>query len=258
MSGLAARESDPKQGSKTEGFNTKGRKMNTTKITLFAGAAVVIAGGLVLAIRTNQPSSSADGRGTIGIMPSPTRELDPFTHVASIPATVDTATIRFERLKMVDLASKTQTTKDVQDCKERQFRDPDGTNCETIKVLEHVKAVQADYSFIGPQLATQEGNFGPNRQTFSVYFRPEELPVNGSVEKLNREQAGSLFQVSTSRPMVQERVVDKQNSHFCEGSYVDGNWTQKDAGCKEQVQYTTRTVPSEYWAVAVDVRHPAR
>jgi len=232
--------------------------MNKTKITLFAAAAVIVAGGLVLAIRTNQPSSTADGRGTIGIMPSPTRELDPFTHVASIPATVDTSTIRFEKLKTVDLASKTQTTKDLQDCKERQFRDPDATNCEIIKVLEHVKAIEADYSFIGPQLATQEGNFGASRQTFSVYFRPEELPVSGAVEKLNREQAGSLFEVATSRPMVQERVVDKQNSRFCEGSYVDGNWTQKDAGCKEQVQYSNRTVPSEYWAVAVGVRHPAR
>lgn len=232
--------------------------MSKTKITLLAGAAVIIAGGLVLAIRTNTPASTKDARGAIAVMPSPTRELDLFTHVASIPATVDPSTIRFEKLKMVDLASKTQTITDAQDCKERQFRDPDGTNCESIKILERVKAVEADYSFIGPQLATGEGQTGTIRQTFSVYFRPEELPVSGQVSKLNREQAGSLFQVSTARPMVQERVIDKQNSHFCEGNYVDGNWVRADSKCQEQLQYTTRTVPSEYWAVAIDVRHPAR
>jgi hypothetical protein len=231
--------------------------MNSTKITLLAGAAVVIAGGLILALRMNTPATTADGRGAIGVMPSPSRELNPFNHVASIPATVDPSTIRFEKLKVVDLASKTQVTKDPQDCKERQFRDPDGSGCETVKVLERVKAVEADYSFIGPQLATAEGNTSPSRQTFSVYFHPEELPMSGPMEKLNREQAESLFQISTSRPMVQERVIDKQNSHFCEGNYVDGSWTQKDPNCKEQVQYTIQTVPSTYWAVAVDVRHPA-
>jgi hypothetical protein len=229
--------------------------MDKTKMTLFAGAAVVIAGGLVLAIRMNTPASTTEGRGAIGAMPTANREVDPFTHVASIPATVDPSTIRFEKLKMVDLASKIQTTT-VADCKERQFRDPDGSNCESIKVLERVKAVQADYSYIGPQLATGEGETSPSRQSFSVYFRPDELPVNGSVAKLNREQGESLFQVSTSRPMVQQRVIDKQNSHFCEGNYVDGNWVKTDSKCQENVQYTMRSVPSESWAVAVDLRHP--
>jgi hypothetical protein len=189
-------------------------------------------------------------------MPSPTRELDPFTHIASIPATVDPSTIRFERLKIVDLASRTQDTSNSQDCKNQQAREPGGSSCETVKVLDHVKAIQADYSFIGPQLATGEGEIAANRQTFSVFFRPEELSSGGSIEKLNREQAESLFQVSTSRPMVQQRVIDKQNSQLCQGSYVDGNWTPADPKCQEHVQYTTRIVPSTYWAVAVDLRHP--
>src|SRR6516162_4640592 len=111
--------------------------MNKTKIALFAVVAAIIAGGLVLAIRMNAPASTAEGRGTIAvpIQPSHDRELDPFTHVASVPATVDPSTIRFEKLKMVDLASKTQTTTDP-DCTHRQFRDPDGSKCETLKVLE--------------------------------------------------------------------------------------------------------------------------
>jgi hypothetical protein len=230
--------------------------MNTTKIALFAGAAVIIAGGLVLALRTNSLESTKDARGAIGVLPSHNQELDPFIHVASIPATVDPSTIRFEKLKTVELASKTQVTRNEQDCKQRQFREPDGTGCETVKVLEHVKAVEADYSFIGPQASSGEGEIGPTRQTFSVYFRPEELAVSGPVEKLNREQAGSLFDISTARPVVQEKVIDQQNSHFCEGNYVDGNWVQKDPKCQQQVQYTNRNVPSEYWAVEVNLRHP--
>jgi hypothetical protein len=233
--------------------------MNKTKIALFAGAAVIFAGGLIVAIRMNTPASTTDARGAIGMKPAPSsteRELNPFTNVASIPATVDPSTIRFEKLKTVQLASKTQVTTDPQDCKDRQFRDPDGSGCETVKVLERVKAVEAKYSFVGPQTSSGEGETGPSRQTFVVYFRPEELPVSGPIEKLNREQAGSLFQISTSRPAVQQRVIDNQNSHFCKGNYVDGNWVKADPSCQEQVLYTTVTAPSTYWAVEVDVRHP--
>jgi hypothetical protein len=233
--------------------------MNKTKMMLIGCAAVLIAGVVIVATRMNAPVTTTDGRGAIGAVPgvaSTERELDPFTHVASIPATVDPKTIRFEKLKTVQLASKTQTSTDPQDCKERQFRDPDGSGCTSVKVLERVKAIEANYSYIGPQIATGEGEIGPTRHTFAVYFRPEELSVNGPVEKLNREQAESLFQFSTSRPMVQQRVIDQQNSHFCEGNYVDGSWVQKDSTCKERVQYMNQAVASQYWAVEVGVRHP--
>jgi len=230
--------------------------MSNTKITLFAGIAVIAAGSVVVAIRMNTPASTNEARGAIGVLPSTNQDLNPFNHVATIPATVDPKTIRFEKLKMVEVASKTQVTSDPQDCKERQFRDPGGSSCETVKVLERVKAVEATYSYIGPQISSGEGDVGPSRQNFSVYFRPEELPANGPVAKMSREQAGSLFDTSTSRPMVAQRVIDNQSSHFCQGSYVDGNWVQTDSKCKEQVQYTTRTVPSTYWAVEVSLRHP--
>jgi hypothetical protein len=229
--------------------------MNTTKIALFAGAAVLIAGGRSMVMRMNTPSSTADSRGAIGA-PSTERASDPFTHVASIPATVDPATIRLEKLKAVDLASKTETTTG-SDCKERQFRDPDGKNCDTVKVLETVKAVEAEFSYIGQQEATSDLPAGPIRQSFTVYFHPEEVPATALDSKLKREQMASLFQISTSRPMVQERVIDKQNSHLCAGNYVDGNWVPTDSNCKDQVQYTTRAVPASYWAVAVDLLHPA-
>jgi hypothetical protein len=231
--------------------------LTTTKIALFVGAAVVVAGGLILAIRMNPSTSTNDGHGTIGAPVKQAVQLDqlnPFTHVASIPASVDPATIRFEKLKTVELASKTKTTTDP-NCKDKQFRDPDGANCQSVAVEERTKAIEATYSYNGTVISA--GETIPGRDTFFVYFHPEELGINGSIEKLNREQAGSLFQVSTSRPMVEQKVIDKQNSHFCEGNYVDGNWVRKDPKCQDQVQYMNQTVPSPYLMVQVDLRHPA-
>jgi hypothetical protein len=234
--------------------------MTTKKIALFAGAAVVVAGGLVLAIRMNPSTSTNDGHGAIAAPVAPIRQpgqldqLNPFTHEASIPAIVDPSTIRFEKLRTVELASKTKTTTDAQDCKERQFRDPDGSNCQTTTVVERVKAVEATYSFNGPVIGAGESI--PGRDTFSVYFRPEDLGVDGRVEKLKRDQAASFFQISTFRPMVEQKVVDNQHSHFCEGNYVDGNWVRKDAKCQDQVQYISQTAPSPYLTVQVDLRHP--
>jgi hypothetical protein len=232
--------------------------VTTRKIALFAGAAAVVAGGLILAIRMN-PTSTNDGHGTIAapVAVKQAGELDqrnPFTHVASIPALVDPSTIRFEKLRTVVLASKTKTTTDP-NCKDRQFRDPDGTNCQATSVEERVKALEATYSFNGAVIASGEST--PGRDTFSVYFRPEEVGVDGPVEKLKRDQAASFFQVSTSHPTVEQKVIDKQRSHFCEGNYADGSWVRKDAKCQDQVQYINQTVPAPYLTVQVDLRHPA-
>ena len=224
--------------------------MSSTKVLLFAGAAVVVAGGLILAIRMN-PTSTKDVHGTIAV-PGQVAQLNPFTHVASIPAIVDPSTIRFEKLKMVDLASKTRTTTlDQNACKERQFRDPDGSSCQTITVEERVKALEAMYSYNGPVLSA--GETIPGRQTFSVYFRPEEVNVDGPVDKLKRDQAASMFHVSTYRATVEQKVIDKANSHFCDGNYMDGSWVLKDPKCQDQVQYVTQTVPSPYLTVQVDL-----
>jgi hypothetical protein len=233
--------------------------MNTTKIALFAGAAVVVAGGLILAIRMNPSTSTKDGEGTIAAPVKQNNaqmnEVSPFTHVASIPVGVDPSTIRFEKLKRVELATKTKTTTDLQRCKELQFRDPDGSSCQTTTVEERVKAIEARYSFSGLELTTGEGI--PGRDTFSVYFRPEEVDADGPVEKLKRDQAAAMFQVVTYRPMVEQKLVDNKHSHYCEGNYVDGNWVHSDPKCQDQVQFMTQTVPSPYMTVQVDVRHPA-
>jgi hypothetical protein len=227
--------------------------MTTSKIALFAGAAVIVAGGLVLVLRTN-PTSTSDGHGTIGA-PAQVDLTNPFTHVASIPAIVDPATIRFEKLRTVDLASKTRTTTDAQKCKDQQFREPDGSNCQTTQVEEKVKALEAVYSYSGPVIAS--GESVPGRDTFSVYFKPEEVGVDGPAEKLKKDQAASYFQVTTFRPMVEQKVIDKQHSQFCDGNYVDGSWVRKDPKCQDQVQYISQTVASPNLMVQVDVKHPA-
>lgn len=234
--------------------------MTTGKVAVFAGVALVVAVGVVLAIRMN-PTSSNDGHGTIAApvaavtQSGQVDQLNPFSHVASIPAIVDPSTIRFEKLRTVELASKTKTTTDAQGCKDRQFRDPDGTNCQKVTVEERVKALEATYSYSGPVLSA--GETIPGRATFSVYFRPEEVGVDGPAEKLKRDQAASYFQVTTYRGTVEQKVIDKQNSHFCDGNYVDGNWMRKDPKCQDQVQYINQTVPSSYLTVQVDLRHPA-
>lgn len=233
--------------------------MDNTKAVLLAGAAAVVAAAFVFTLKTNTPTSTKESQGAIGARPAQatavTAEMSPFTHVASIPATVDPATIRFEKLKPVELASKTKTTTDEQTCKEKQFRDPDGSNCQTVTVLEKVKALEASYSYVGPELTA--GETIPGRQTFSVYFRPEEfVGVDGQIGKLKRDQAATLFQVNTFRAMVEQKVVDKENSRYCEGHYVDGSWVQKDPNCHDQVQLVSQTVPSANLTVQIDLRHP--
>jgi hypothetical protein len=230
--------------------------MKRSKIALFAGAAVVVAGGLALAIRMNPSTSTRDGAGAMGapVKPSNVRQGDvnPFTHEASIPVGADPSSIRFEKLKTVELASKTKTTTDPERCKELQFRDPDGSNCQTTTVLERVKAVEATYSYNGLELGS--GEAVPGRTTFSVYFRPEEVAVDGPVEKLKRDDAASMFQVSSYRPMVEQKVVDKEHSRYCAGKYVDGAWVRTDSKCQDEVQFVTQTLPSPYLAIQVDLR----
>lgn len=229
--------------------------MTSTQIALFAGAAVVVAGGLVLAIRMNPSTSTSDGHGAIGAPVKQGEQLNPYSHVATIPAIVDPSTIRFEKMRTVDVASKTKTTTDAEKCKDQQFRDPDGSNCQTTTVEERVKAIEAVYSYSGPVVGSGEST--PGRDTFSVYFRPEEVGADGPVEKLKRDQAASYFQISTSRAMIEQKVVDKQHSKYCDGNYVDGSWVRKDPKCQDQVQYINQIVPSPYMTVQVELSHPA-
>jgi hypothetical protein len=53
---------------------------------------------------------------------------------------------------------------------------------------------------------------------------------------------------------VEQKVVDKAHSQYCEGNYMDGNWVRKDPKCQDQVQYISQTIPSPYLTVQVDLR----
>jgi hypothetical protein len=229
--------------------------MNKNKIILFGAAVVVVAVVVDIATRSNNSTPASAVQGTIATRSVETKEINPFVNVAAIPAAVDPGTIRFEKVRNVDLASKMKVTSDAANCKDRQFRESDST-CTSVSVLEKVKAVEARYSYSGPAMSS--GETVPGRDQFSVYFRPEELAAAGPIEKLNREQAESLFTVNTSRPTVDEKVIDKAHSQFCDGNYVDGNWMKKDSKCQDQVVYTTQTVPSPNMTVQVDVHRPVR
>ncbi len=231
--------------------------MTNSKIILLVVAVAVVAFGLGYFAKTSTTASpsTSEVQGTIGKPATETTEINPFTNVATIPATVDPSTIRFEKLKTVSLASKTKTTTDTENCKERQFRESDVT-CQSVQVLEKVNAVEARYSYAGP-VVSSSGEAIPGRDEFSVYFHPEDLSAAGPVNKLNREQGASLFEMTTSRPTVDEKVIDKAHSQFCDGNYVDGNWTRKDPNCQDHVVYMNQSVASPYLMVQVNVRRPA-
>jgi hypothetical protein len=89
-----------------------------------------------------------------------------------------------------------------------------------------------------------------------VYFRPEEL---GSAEqevlsqrKGGRAEAAELFTLTTSRESETRRVIDEDNSTFCEGTYVDGAWAQTNPACRDNVKFKNITAPSNYVTVRVD------
>jgi hypothetical protein len=64
--------------------------------------------------------------------------------------------------------------------------------------------------------------------------------------------------ISTSRETARRGVIDSGQSQFCDGQYVDGQWTHTDPGCRDKITYTIAVVPSGYVAVTVDPTTPAR
>ena len=62
-----------------------------------------------------------------------------------------------------------------------------------------------------------------------------------------------MFTLTTSRESETRRVIDEDNSTFCEGTYVDGAWAQTNPTCKDNVMFKTITAPSDYVTVRVDM-----
>jgi hypothetical protein len=182
-------------------------------------------------------------------------DLNPFTHLATIPTGADLTTIRFEKARLVNLASRVRLTKDGGYCKELAFRDPGGSlACPYGQTETRIPAYEVTYSYTGQPLASDE--YAVRNFTFSVYFRPDEFAPDLqnalSRGKLRRSDAAGYFALSTYREPAARLAIDDSHSHFCEGSYVDGAWVRADAGCKETISYTALTAPSLYVTVKVD------
>ncbi|MCU1301102.1 MAG: hypothetical protein JWQ87_1386 [Candidatus Sulfotelmatobacter sp.] len=187
------------------------------------------------------------------------RDLHPFTHFASIPASSDPKRIKFEKVKATRVFTKEKSTIDSGYCKDLPFRDPGGSMyCPYTEDESPAPAYEVIYSFKGQPLASDE--YGSRYFTFQVYFRPEELPLALrtalSTGKVKRAELATYFNVATSRAPVRAAVIDEANSSFCDGNYVDGNWIQKDPACKDKVSYKTVSRPSDYITVQVDPVSP--
>jgi hypothetical protein len=179
--------------------------------------------------------------------------LQPFTHVALIPADSDTGSIRFQKAKMVQIPTTIAYTTNPQYCKDLAFRDPDGSNCSTARTGTPVTAYELTFSYVGHPLASDE--YGNHNFTFWVYVRPDELAPDVlkaiSNGKRSRSDLAGSFKVSTSRESVRKIVVDEAESHFCHGNYL-GGWTPSDANCKDQVHYKALAAPSDDITVRID------
>jgi hypothetical protein len=207
------------------------------------------------------PPTAAAGSDTRRVV-TRIEDFDPFTHLASIPAGSDPASIRFEKVRATKVATERESTMDPGYCRDLQFRDPGGSAyCPSVREKSLSRAYEVTYSFTGQPLASDE--YGNPHFTFQVYFRPEELPpalrTALSAGKVKRAEVAAYFRLATSRPPVSAVVLDEAHSSFCGGTYVDGNWIKKNPNCRDQVSFKTLSVPSDSIAVHVEpVSPPAR
>ncbi len=198
------------------------------------------------------PSHAAAKSASSGV-----EDLRPFDHLASIAATSDTQTLKFERVRLTKVYSKVKLTSDQGYCKELQFRDPGGSMyCPSKRYESRAPAYEVTYSYMGQPLASDEYRNSYSRFEFQVYFRPGELTprVRNAISagKANRPELASFFKLTTARLPAQYRVIDSKNSSFCAGFHADGNWMFHHPGCKEHISYITVTRPSDYITVRVE------
>lgn len=183
------------------------------------------------------------------------RDLQPFTHVAWIPADSDENTIRFKGAKLVQVPTTITYTMNPKYCEELAFQDPGGSMyCPYTQTGSPTAAYQVTYSYIGPPLASDES--ATRNFTFDVYFRVDELPpaAKAALTGRTRDRAdlAGYFTVETLRKPVQQVVIDEARSRFCAGSYVDGAWTHSDANCKDEIVTKSVALLDDYLTVRVE------
>lgn len=212
--------------------------------------------GLISAAQVSQNNPtfqqvSATTGSTSGVS---NQQVQPFTHSAYIPVNSDPASIRFERVKAVEIHTSAASAKDSSYCDQLAFREPGGSMfCSGGKDGPLVKAYEVMYSYLGQPLASDE--HGDGRFTFKVYFRPDEVaaPLREGMafKKPNRTETAAFFTVKTEREAERHVQVDEARSQICPGHYSDGAWVKNDGTCKDELVYKTGVVPSGFVTVTV-------
>ena len=218
------------------------------------GVAALLGGGM-LAVPAGAGEPGDAARAPVAVQTPQTQELRPFTHFARIPADSDPATIRLEKVRSVRVPQLMQYTADAAYCRDMAFRDPGGSiYCPERRTIGTAAAFEATYSYTGQPLASDE--YGDGRYTFQVYFRPDELAseMRAAIETGKRKATylAEYFMLHTDPERVHRVVIDESQSKCCDGNFVDGNWTHTDPACRDQIAYTTTTLPSGYLTVKVD------
>src|ERR1700722_11011746 len=113
------------------------RTFVATAIGVF-GAMSMLAGGIT--------QQSGDSTSTMVKV----ENLDPYTHLANIPADSDLSSIRFQGVKKVKVATERKSITDVRDCADQQFRDPGGSMyCPYTQDQSPATAYRVTYSYRG-------------------------------------------------------------------------------------------------------------
>ncbi len=223
--------------------------MSNLKRTLFATAITTSCGILAFA---NQATTRAH---TVNSALATIKLRNPFTHEANLPDGTNLSSVRFERVRLVRLATQVRSAPAGSSCEEASNRDPGGSIlCMDKGFQSLVSAYEVTYSYRGQPLASDE--YGGTYLTFSVYLHPEEvdpdLSKRLSEHDLSKAAAARFFQLSTHRVSAQQIVVDEAASAYCRGNYVDGSWVRTDSRCADKVATRTITAPAEYITVRVD------
>lgn len=181
-------------------------------------------------------------------------ELHPFTHLVALPDGADLSSIKFERVKLVKVATQKKSTLDASQCEDPAYREPGGSiRCSSFAVPSTSPAYEVTYSYRGQTMPSDES--GSNYFRFSVYFREDE--VSPAIRKTLSEHpkaktVADFFVLTTNRDQVKRMVIDEAASTFCEGNFVDGSWTRTDPKCGDTVISKATTGPSNYVTVKVD------
>ena len=201
--------------------------------------------------------SPATAQSVSGGVETQIEDLRPFNHIASIAATSNPQTIKFERVKFTKVFTRVKSTSDLSYCKLLQFRDPGGSmDCPSTRYEVPAPAYEVTYSYIGQPLASDEYGNRYSRFQFQVYFRPGELTpaVRSAISagKTNRPELSSYFKLTTARLPTRVTVIDWAKSSLCSGDHLPGMWTRHDPHCLDHVTFKTVTRPSDYLTIRVE------